>query len=316
MKWNPYVLGLCDSLTVGQYICITSPGTNGTFTLPAPPLGTNAGDGNQQRGGAGGVVTPTTTVTATSNPVSGGLAPSPTQDGLVTNCNNFASAVAGQGCYDFATSHSIQPTQLYAWNPALGLDGAGCATALWASEYYCVGTSAAASTVTTAPGPTQTGIVSNCNKYAAAITNDTCDVFAARNMISNAQLYAWNSVLGTGQNCASSLWAGEYYCVGISAAAVSSTTAQATSTSQPTITTSQAATTSQVVAPGPTQTGISANCNKYATPASGQGCYDFAVAQGITPANLYTWNSVLGANGENCGSSFWFGEYYCVGVSS
>ena len=140
MKWNPYVLGLCDSLTVGQYICITSPGTNGTFTLPDPPLGTDAGDANQQRGGAGGIVTPTTTVTATGDPISGGLAPSPTQDGLVSNCNNFASAQAGQGCYDFATSHSIQPTQLYAWNPALGLDGAGCATALWASEYYCIGT--------------------------------------------------------------------------------------------------------------------------------------------------------------------------------
>jgi hypothetical protein len=46
-----------------------------------------------------------------------------------------------------------------------------------------------------------------------------------------------------------------------------------------------------------------------------QGCYDFAVAQGITPANLYKWNTVLGPNGENCGTSFWFGEYYCVGSS-
>lgn len=23
MKWNPYILGLCDSLTEGQYVCIT-----------------------------------------------------------------------------------------------------------------------------------------------------------------------------------------------------------------------------------------------------------------------------------------------------
>ena len=94
------------------------------------------------------------------------------------------------------------------------------------------------------------------------------------------------------------------------AAGGSSTAVKTTST------TAMATTTSKVVAPGPTQTGISASCNKYATPATGQGCYDFAVAQGITPADLYTWNSVLGASGENCGSSFWFAEYYCVGVSS
>lgn len=117
----------------------------------------------------------------------------------------------------------------------------------------------------------------------------------------------------TAQNCLASLWAGEYYCVGISAEAVSSTSS---STIKTTLTTSMATTTSRVQPAGPTQTGIAANCNKYATPASGQGCYDFAIAQGITPANLYTWNTALGANGENCGMSFWFGGYYCVGVGS
>ncbi|KAI0856210.1 hypothetical protein F4860DRAFT_493672 [Xylaria cubensis] len=216
LKWNLYVLGLCDSLTPGQYICISSPGTNGTFTLPDPPLGTDADAGNQQRGGPGGVVTPTTTVTTTANPVSGGSAPSPTQDGLVSNCNNYASAVTGQGCYDFATSHNIAPTQLYAWNPVLGLDGIDCTTALWASEYYCIGTRVP--TATTPPGPTQSGIVSNCNKYAAAIKGDGCGDFASRNQITNAELYAWNPVLGAnGENCGTLLWADEYYCVGVSA---------------------------------------------------------------------------------------------------
>lgn len=309
MKWNPYVLGLCDSLTVGQYVCVSSPGTNGSFTLPAPPLGTAAGDGNQQRGGAGGIVTPTTTATASANPVSGGSAPSPTQDGLATNCNNFASATAGQGCYDFAVGHNIQPSQLYAWNPVLGVDGADCATALWASEYYCIGTWAATATGPVTPaGPTQTGITASCNKYAAAIQGDTCDAFAQRNAITDQQLYSWNSVLGAnGENCATSLWAGEYYCVGVSAAAPSTTThTTSTSTSTP----------AGVAAPGPTQAGIVANCNKYAVPASGSGCWDFANANGITTTQLYQWNTVLGPNGENCGSSFWAGEYYCVGVSS
>lgn len=63
----------------------SSPGFNATYTLPAPPLGTEANAGNQQRGGAGGIVSATTTATDIVNPVSGGTAPSPTQDGLVTN---------------------------------------------------------------------------------------------------------------------------------------------------------------------------------------------------------------------------------------
>lgn len=315
MKWNPYILGLCDSLTEGQYVCITSPGTTGTFTLPAPPLGTDADANNQQRGGAGGIVTPTTTVTTTADPVSGGSAPSPTQDGLVTNCNNYASATAGQGCYDFATGHNILPTQLYAWNPVLGLDGTDCTTALWASEYYCIGTWTATSTApATAPGPTQTGITSDCNKYASAISGDGCEAFAARNSITTAELYAWNSVLGAdGANCGTSLWADEYYCVGVAAPASSTTPAATTTTTK---TSSSSSTAVRVTAPGPTQTGIVASCNKYAEATGGIGCYDFATNNGITPTQLYTWNPVLGSNGENCGSSFWADEYYCVGVSS
>lgn len=167
----------------------------------------------------------------------------------------------------------------------------------------------------TAPGPTQTGITSNCNKYASAISGDGCEAFAARNSITTAELYAWNSVLGAnGANCGTSLWADEYYCVGVAPGA-SSTTPAATTTTTKTSSTSSS-TTVRVTAPGPTQTGIVANCNKYAEATGGIGCYDFATNNGITPAQLYTWNPVLGSNGDNCGSSFWADEYYCVGVSS
>ncbi|KAI1171674.1 hypothetical protein F4777DRAFT_582718 [Nemania sp. FL0916] len=69
LKWNPYILGLCDSLLAGQYVCISPPGLNGTFAPPDPPLGTDADASNQQRGGPGGVVSPTTTVTTTAKPV-------------------------------------------------------------------------------------------------------------------------------------------------------------------------------------------------------------------------------------------------------
>jgi hypothetical protein len=41
-----------------------------------------------------------------------------------------------------------------------------------------------------------------------------------------------------------------------------------------------------VTPPAPTQSGIPANCNKYAVVTDGGGCYDFAAANGITLANL------------------------------
>jgi hypothetical protein len=59
-------------------------------------------------------VHPTSTATSIGNSVSGGWAPSPTQDGLVSGCNNYALAKSGDDCFDFANSHSIAPTQLYA----------------------------------------------------------------------------------------------------------------------------------------------------------------------------------------------------------
>jgi LysM repeat protein len=217
----------------------------------------------------------------------------------VSGCNNFALAKAGDTCFDFAGAHGISTGQLYAWNPVLGLNGANCSTNFWASEYYCIGIRAAATSTApaTAPGPTQSGIVSNCDNFAQAADGDTCDVFASRNMISNAQLYAWNAVLGSsGQNCQTMLWAKEWYCVGISAPPATPTT--------------------PVPAPGPTQTGIIASCVKYAMAVDGDSCDVFASRNGVSNAQLYTWNTVLGANGANCGTNLWAKEYYCVGIAS
>ncbi|KAL2066090.1 hypothetical protein VTL71DRAFT_2161 [Oculimacula yallundae] len=221
--WNRNIQGLCDSLTAGQSVCVSAPGVIGSYTLAAPPLGTGADAGNQQRGGPGGRVTPCLTYT---NAPSATSAPGPTQTGIVSNCNAYAMADLGIGCFDFATQTCINTTQLSGWNGVLGKYGENCGSLFWAKEYYCV------------------------NTYAI-------------------------------------------------------------STTRPTTTSS-----THVTAPGPTQSGIVSNCNKYATPLNGMGCYDFATQQGITEAQLYSWNPALGVNGANCGTAFWAQEYYCVGVSS
>jgi hypothetical protein len=67
------------------------------------------------------------------------------------------------------------------------------------------------------PSPTQTGIIPNCNKWAAASGMDYCYIFAQEHGITTDQLYAWNTVLGSGgSNCSTSLWKGYYYCIGVS----------------------------------------------------------------------------------------------------
>lgn len=196
--WNP-VLGAdganCATLfQVGVYYCV---GVSSSTTSPTP------------------------TTTAATSPT-----PSPVQSGINPRCTKYAEAVSQEYCSEFAPKYSITTTDLYAWNPILGADGANCGTQFQAGVYYCVGAPPAASTTSksgptttavSAPGPTQSGITSSCNKFAPAVANDVCGTFASRNAISTAQLYAWNTVLGsTGENCASMLWAGEYYCVGVS----------------------------------------------------------------------------------------------------
>ncbi|OQE16161.1 hypothetical protein PENSTE_c025G08004 [Penicillium steckii] len=162
-----------------------------------------------------------------------------------------------------------------------------------ASSVTVTKTTSATSTIVTAPGETQAGIDPDCNKFAKAPKDVGCSEFAADNSISSAQLYAWNSILGeNGRHCKSSFWANEYYCVGVFGSLTKSI----------------------VTAPGPTQTGIASNCNKYATPAKDHGCEDFAKKNSITPSQLYSWNTVLGTNGSNCETNFWLEEYYCVGI--
>ncbi|KAL4860360.1 hypothetical protein BDV12DRAFT_191745 [Aspergillus spectabilis] len=72
---------------------------------------------------------------------------------------------------------------------------------------------------------------------------------------------------------------------------------------------------SAVPTPSPTQANsIARNCNKFAQATSGSYCYAFASDNNITPADLYNWNSVLGANSANCATAFQANVWYCVGV--
>jgi LysM repeat protein len=169
------------------------------------------------------------------------------------------------------------------------------------------GANASATASASGPSKTQAVIASNCNSFATAATGDTCIRFAAAHGIETAQLYAWNPVLGAnGSACATSFWADENYCIGVSGSSNASTTAS--STVGPSIASSNI--------PMKTQAGTASDCISFATAAAGDTCIAFAAAHGIETAQLYAWNSVLGADGSACVKSFWAEESYCVGTAS
>lgn len=225
--------------------------------------------------------------------------PSPIQSGVISNCNRYEKTNSGGAkCEIFANRIGVSLAQLYAWNSVLGPNGENCGSKFLGDTYYCVG-------VTPPPGATQDGITPYCTKYEKANPGGSCPVFANRVGISTSQLYAWNSVLGNnGQNCQTSFWGDTYYCVGVSPNYVAP------------VTTTQPTPTGAAPAPGPTQSGIISTCSKYLMANPGGSCPVFANRAGITTAQLYAWNSVLGNNGQNCQTSFWGNTYYCVGVRS
>jgi LysM repeat protein len=276
--------------------------------------------------GGSSTTSPTSSSTTSKSTTS---LPFPTQSGIIATCNKFKDAESGDFCSKFAADNGITIQQLYAWNSILGPNGENCGTQFQAGVDYCIGVSATSTTklstssTSSLPFPTQSGIIATCNKFKDAESGDYCSKFASDNGITTQQLYAWNAILGSnGENCGTQFQAGVDYCVGVSATSTTKSSTSSTSTTKI-----------------PTQTGIAANCNKIAVAKNGDFCFQFAqdnstyfyffcytprniyaladnCASDITPQQLYTWNPVLGPNGENCNLQFQAGEGYCVSVSS
>lgn len=163
----------------------------------------------------------TTTATSTSTSTSTGVTtPSPTQSGMVKNCNKFYEVQSGDGCYNIAQAQGIPLDSLYAWNPAVKTDCSG----LQANVYICIGVaSSSAPTATTSittqappgvvtPTPVQSGIVGDCDKFYDVASGDGCYNIASAEGIPLASFYQWNPAIKT--DC-SGLQASVYVCVGV-----------------------------------------------------------------------------------------------------
>ncbi|KAH7305818.1 hypothetical protein B0I35DRAFT_413629 [Stachybotrys elegans] len=74
--------------------------------------------------------------TATTTAGNGIATPTPTQLGMVGNCDRFSLVAEGDTCQKIAARSGISETQLRTWNPSLGSNCKG----LWLNAYTCVRT--------------------------------------------------------------------------------------------------------------------------------------------------------------------------------
>ncbi|KAF3389261.1 LysM domain-containing protein [Penicillium rolfsii] len=262
IAWNPAVGSDCSGIWAKTYYCVGVPGT---------PTGNPS----------------------TTTPTGG---PSPTQDGIISTCSRFYQAVAGDTCDKIAAKYGTFSTaDFIAWNPAVGEFCSG----LQVGYYYCVGIPSTPTTTTTptGPAPTQTGIISTCNRYHKAVDGDSCaGIVKQYGTFTLDQFLAWNSAVGA--DCGG-LWLGYYYCIGVPGTAT-----------KPTTTTTTTTTAGCTSAPTPTQPGAVCACKQWHKVVSGNTCDTIQKQYGITAANFNMWNPQVGTN---C-ASLWLGYYVCVGA--
>ncbi|GJC98179.1 lysM domain-containing protein [Colletotrichum higginsianum] len=194
--------------------------------------------GTESLGSPTTTVTRTTTspaISPTASSTSAAPKPSPTQQGIVGNCNKWVQAVAGDYCWKLANDAGIDTALFYQWNTVLGSGGENCGTMIWPDYYYCIGVSSGSATTsspptttttttttTTSAGPakptaTHAGIPANCSKFAEAPAQGaSCWQLATDNGIELSRLYQLNPSLGTnGENCGTMIWPGYFYCVSV-----------------------------------------------------------------------------------------------------
>jgi LysM repeat protein len=154
-------------------------------------------------------------------------------------------------------------------------------------------------------------MVQGCETFYLVVAGDGCWAIANQNDITLDDFYAWNPAIG--KDCAK-LQPDYYVCIGRKSTTSPSPTSKPTTTSQVTTTLTSktsSATATRPAPPGPTQSGVAANCNKWVLQKDGVYCYDMAQAAGIALDKLYALNPAL--NGD-C-SGLWPGYAYCIGAS-
>lgn len=134
------------------------------------------------------------------------------------------------------------------------------------------------------PSPLQPSVVANCDSFYYVKSGDNCENIAKSNGISTAQFLSWNP--SAGSDC-TGLWANAYACISI--------IGHTPTSAAPTTTT----TGNGIATPSPIQDGMVRNCDSFYMVKSGDTCDKISSGNGITSAQLISWNPAVGSN---CGS--------------
>ncbi|KAL2125946.1 hypothetical protein VTI74DRAFT_2157 [Chaetomium olivicolor] len=134
------------------------------------------------------------------------------------------------------------------------------------------------------------GIAENCDRFYKIRSGDQCDTIAASNGITVAQLRSWNTEINA---ACSNLWLDYYICTHVPGAVAPSTTTTAPTPSN-----------------SPTMPGIAPNCDRFYRIKSGDQCDTIAASNGITVAQLRSWNTEINAACSN----LWLDYYICTHV--
>ncbi|KAI1055596.1 hypothetical protein LB505_010846 [Fusarium chuoi] len=245
-----------------------------------------------------GPETTKTTATTTANGIS---TPTPTQTGMVANCNKFHLIKTTTTCQGIADYNEISLLDFYKWNPKVNSD---CSN-LVLGAYACAGVinttlqpSTTHTTTTTdngisTPKPTQSGMVSNCNKFHIIKSTTTCQGIVDYNKITMANLLKWN--VGINSQC-SNLILGSSVCVGIIGGSVTHST------------TTSSTTAGGITTPTPIQSGMTTGCTKFHPVKSTTTCQGILDYNKITLAQFYKWNPAVKSDCSN----LWPETYACV----
>jgi hypothetical protein len=213
---------------------------------------------------------------------------------MVSNCNKFDKVNQGDTCDSISFWNGVAGSQwVKQWNN-LGEDCVG----LQVGAYVCIGVipDATQPTATTGangistPLPTQSGMVSSCNKFVKVNAGDTCDALAAHNgPISTDNFVLWNAGVG-GRDC-KALQAGTYACVGVTGG-------------------TPTAPGNGVATPTPTQPYMVSNCDKFVMVKAGDTCDSIAFWNGVAGSQwVKLWNGLA----DDC-RDIWANAYACIGV--
>ncbi|PYH38428.1 uncharacterized protein BO87DRAFT_393846 [Aspergillus neoniger CBS 115656] len=287
LEWNPDLKADCDYPIAGYWVCvgikrpaltIIYPTTNDTVPDPTP-------------------WTPRPTPTETSV-----YPPTKTQPGLAPSCSAFYEAQPSDTCDQILASNPmLKFPLLLEWNPALKADCSG----ILPGYSYCIAAyndtnRPSPPTVTNQPYPLKPGTAKNCTAWYKKDDGDTCDLIVEMfGTFDKAQFVAWNPDIGV--QCYG-LENGYYYCVADPSTPKTRTRPVITAMSFPT-------------ARPRRQPGVTKDCNKWWLVSIHDDCYDIMHFNGITMADLYTWNPALSGK-RNCLEGLVPDTEVCVGIMS